>query len=75
MTIKSRVSDLREGMLVDAFPVALRFGGDATRAEHELAFVECVTVAIPVDGVESVVLYTDSGSWKLPADYEVEVVG
>lgn len=75
MTHKSRVSDLREGMLVDALPLALRFGGDATGLEFELASVECVAPAEPVDEVQSVILYTDGGSWKLPADYEVEVVG
>lgn len=75
MNAMTKVKDLRPGMLVDAFPLAMRFGGDATGLEFELVSVECVAPADPVDGVAAVVLYTDGGSWKLPADYEVEVVG
>lgn len=62
---------IREGDLIDALPLARRFGlaADMPEAEYEYALVE--EVERSQDGVG---IHTNMGSWAIPNDYPIIVL-
>ena len=75
MTYTAEAKDLRPGDAIDALPIVIEYGGDGLHAAlYEYYVTESVMPAESVGGRRAVVLYTDQGSWKIPADFEVEVL-
>lgn len=75
-----RAAETREGMVVDMRPVATEYGDvmDRDMADYEYALVTDDAEPTPdspdAPGVPAVLIFTDQGNFKLPADFDVPFI-
>jgi hypothetical protein len=75
-----RAADTREGMVIDLAPVAEAYGTDHDRdmARYEYALVlddaEPAPESPDAPGIPAVLIFTDQGNYKLPADFDVPFI-
>ena len=72
-----RAAEIREGMVIDMRQVEETYADAATVsiAEFEYALVLAdAEGAEPVNGEAAVLIFTDQGNYKLPADYDVPFI-